>query len=128
MKKLTHLEFLNDTVSFYSADPKGRRALNQDGECVYLAEDGRKCAIGRYIKEDEKEAFNNLGTLAGLLSEHPNCLKPSIANLSQNFLARIQNLHDGDRNWDEFGLTEFGKATFEVIKDYAIELDSEINE
>jgi hypothetical protein len=46
------LAFLEDTVQFYSQDPKGRRSLSTAG-CMYQNQNGCKCAIGRYIPDDK---------------------------------------------------------------------------
>ena len=44
------LEFLEDTIKYYSEDPSGRRSV-ENGQCMYKSSDGRKCAVGRFISD-----------------------------------------------------------------------------
>jgi hypothetical protein len=46
---MTASEFVLDTLAFYEGHPE-RLALDQKGcSCLYRTEDGRKCAIGRWL-------------------------------------------------------------------------------
>jgi hypothetical protein len=110
------LEVLNDTVEYYSADVK-RRAIEEDGTCRFLTDDGRKCAVGRYIKEDSPdEVWKQEGLSEDLLYTHPNCLTIEIPRI---FWLKLQYLHDKCEFWgSETGLSEAGVRRSEEIKEW----------
>lgn len=47
-------EVYNDTLQYYMEDPNRRAAEGTTGKysCKYRTEDGRMCAVGRYIPEE----------------------------------------------------------------------------
>lgn len=139
-------DLLRDTISFYSVDPVGRRAAEQGSSfsgpiCFYITEDGRRCAIGRYMTD---EGINDFGdSKKGLYQLIPLVLEknnmdsdnfdvignnmPKVPEFSEKvhdipigFLARIQDLHDGVSCWNlniDGGLSEFGKSRVKIIID-----------
>jgi hypothetical protein len=50
---MTKIDIINDTVAFYSADPKRLRSL-EDGNCVYNGINGNHCGVGRYFIDEVK--------------------------------------------------------------------------
>lgn len=93
------LEFLEDTVKYYSEDVSRRAIDRSPGKkppCQYKTRDGRKCAIGRHIL-DEKYSSDLEGKFAHQVLH---TVKKEIAELGSNFLSYIQNLHDHEDNWD----------------------------
>jgi len=101
------LAFLNETVEFYSQDPKGRRAVLAKftmPTCRYRTDDGRKCAIGRHIPDD----LYHTGMEGALTTETMKTLPSEISELGISFLEAVQGLHDNNKYWDENGLTEQG--------------------
>lgn len=114
------LEFLQDTINYYSEDTSRRAVVYIDefNECRYLTEDGRKCAIGRVINisYEDSEKLSNVtvanSNIVKLLPEH-------IKVLGIDFLSRIQRLHNCDTYWNEDGLSAIGKETVtDIIKEY----------
>lgn len=98
------LEFLEDTIAYYSEDVN-RRAVN-NMRCSYKTEDGKKCAIGRYISEKK---YNSIIEGHGVGSSVVYKLLPKkILDLDIDFLDDIQDLHDQNYHWDKNGLTEKG--------------------
>lgn len=127
---MNHLEFLEDTIAFYSVDPKGRRAVNDTGHCKYRIFDKNdnkvaSCAIGRYIPDDKYKPdlegeFIQKMQIKGIIS-------PKIRGLENDFLVSVQRLHDGKHFWDENGLTPAGEERAEELRERAKELDEQNN-
>lgn len=46
-------QFILDTLLPYKENPKLCGYDNKDSRCMYLMEDGRKCAVGKHMKEGE---------------------------------------------------------------------------
>lgn len=111
--KQRRIKFLNDMIQYYSEDVL-RRSKSEDGDwCCYLAYNGNKCAIGRWIpKEKYISSVERNGVNAFVLS----ILPKEIANLDKCFLQDVQFLHDGNHNWSNEGLSEQGKSEIDVIK------------
>lgn len=109
------LEFLNDTVNYYSEDVT-RRAVDCYEICVYFDETTKnKCAIGRFIDENIlKSKIQLFGSVAR--NEIFELLPKNIQELEKRFLMEMQFLHDNSDNWNENGLSEQGKHQVEVIK------------
>lgn len=113
--KEARLNFLNDTVKYYSEDIS-KRGVTPDGNCAYRYND-KKCAIGRYIPDDKYneniETFNcGQDIVFNLLSE-------DIQKLGRDFLIRIQEFHDYDNNWNDWNderLTYAGVEDIQHIK------------
>ena len=108
------LLFFNETVEFYSKDPKNLRAF-KNNRCVYCpTETSPGCAIGRHVEDKEFLAQNEGTSVHGLFDVLPD---RDLKELGRNFLQRVQRIHDAHEYWDETGLTELGKkGVREVIK------------
>lgn len=112
------LGFLEDTVRYYSENVS-RRALDKNGQCKYKTEDGRKCAIGRYIINDEMcEALDcsTANTVHSIFKYNSNFLPKNIIDLGSMFLSEIQKLHDVNFHWNLKGLTKSGKEKVKEIE------------
>ena len=110
------LDFLEDTVKYYSEDISRRAVKNSS--CRYRTNDGRKCAIGRFIPDD---LYNEK------IEEHCideifkyKCIPDELKELGVNFLRNIQHLHDFDSNWDDCGLSSKGEEWVYFIKNKII--------
>ena len=104
--KMTRLDILEDIVDFYGKDVK-RRCLDLADECKYNF-DGKRCAVGRYMSEEvaRKADFDN-GNYNALIE---NELLPADFPFREDraFWAEIQDLHDSERHWGNFGLNSNG--------------------
>lgn len=113
------LEFLEDTVKYYSQDIN-RRAVSEDGKCKYKTKDGKKCAIGRFLIEEKYDPCMDESEFSysanALIKNYPNCLPENIVCLGGNFLSDVQMLHDHKPYWGEKGLSELGKLYIDSIK------------
>lgn len=94
---MTFLELVKNTFDFYCAD-LNRRAVGNDLGITYYSyetEDGRNCAIGRYLKEPGQ--FRRLnGSIMHVLGDDikRSDLKPEIQDLTDEALGFVQWLHD----------------------------------
>lgn len=135
---MTHLAFLEDTISFYSVDPKGRRAETIGGNCRYRIFDanGNKtasCAIGRYIPDKKYNPVLEGEFIRTM--QHNKVLSTKIRHLNTDFLISVQRLHDGNiegygpnKYWDDKGLTEAGQKRANELRELAKELDGQSNQ
>ena len=108
--QMTAQQIIDETVTFYAADPKGRRSVNSNDLCMYLAEDGRMCAVGRCLISPGDA--NNNATAAGLADLNggslDNLLLPRYRGHTWELWERLQYLHDFGGHWDWYGLTREG--------------------
>ncbi len=109
------LKVLEDTCEYFNVSKR-----NADGfTCRYnpIHEKTEGCAIGRLIKDkalcakfDELEAFES--GVDYVFDELPEDLQ----ELGQEFLARLQDLHDDVDNWTETGMSDDGLEQKDSIK------------
>tara|TARA_R110000796_G_scaffold194914_2_gene311273 strand:+ start:824 stop:1201 length:378 start_codon:yes stop_codon:yes gene_type:complete len=119
----TKLEIIEETVNHYTTE---RNSRAMDGlECVYNAEDGSHCAIGRCFKDsyrneghefkfnqdtDTGDLDNELGGLDSFLSEE-------YKGHDSAFWGNLQSLHDRNRYWNnDFELSIGGNEYVEKLK------------
>lgn len=120
---MTKEEILDETIAFYSEDPK-RRAMIPVGRCAYNTEDGRHCAVGRCLKPSLLEQGTKLDgnhdsvyrfvqkqnsipigeTVIGI----DNILDDKYKGHTLTFWSELQHIHDNNRHWSDSGLTEIG--------------------
>lgn len=99
------LEILEETKDFYLEDPERIAYVGGEG-CVYLTDDGRKCAVGRMLTPEGlkfaiEEKAGGVYSLFRLVKEHQEttgqnfeCFKPEYQGLSKDFLCKLQEFHD----------------------------------
>lgn len=122
----TKKQIIEETVDFYSADPKGRRSI-YGGSCLYLSTSGCKCAVGRYLRTDIEIKglrlpsvsidslcdYNNVNHIDSLLIEE-------VRGHGYEFWNDLQQLHDYDGYWDNNKISYEGrKYAHELLKRYA---------
>ena len=106
------LGILKETKEYYEEDVE-RRAVADNGECVYTDKDGNHCAIGRLLKSeyqtDEWEYNADTGVTQLDVDEY---LEEDYQNLPYPFWCKLQDLHDLPSNWhtEGNGLTSTGIA------------------
>lgn len=124
VERLTKLEILNETISFYGEDPK-RRAINfheEDGNtCLYNTNDGRHCAVGRCFTDEIKalgESFKeNKMTSADNLNDLESLLQDKYKGHEVRFWHELQKLHDECSYWGDKGLSIVGEVRVNSIKE-----------
>ena len=113
-------DILKDTVDYYREDPQGRRAVDVNGDCEYTTEDGRHCAIGRYMREEflDTEWKENHGIgVRGLSSAVDYYLVHEVRGLDEDFWADLQNIHDTASNWLEWSQEQDGLRDYKFSDD-----------
>ena len=110
------LELLEDTVNFYSVDPVGRRAVDDNGFCFYVMPDGKRCAIGRFLSMQCDDRHITMNIL-GLKDNRNEIFSEEISSIPGNLLRLIQNFHDTSSNWNLHGLSETGQFHYEELKE-----------
>jgi hypothetical protein len=117
-KKMERL--LNETISYYSENPKRRCAVN--GKCFYdPASVGKEdisdgCAIGRLMTVRQKKKADK-DYRARAINFLPSDLIPRrVRGLSMIFLSAIQTLHDESGYWNSKGLSKIGRIKVERIR------------
>lgn len=113
-KKERMRAILDDTVEYYSEDTS-RRCFEPGYGCFYRSE-GKKCAIGRFIPDENYSLEMEEEGATTIISRFHNCLPPEIEELPSKFLGNLQFFHDNAFNWGEEGLTGQGKESVEFLK------------
>lgn len=126
----TKLEILDETVQYYTEDPK-RRATTKGplgrNLCVYLAEDGRMCAFSRCMIDPSRA--KDVATPCGDMVERllgkrvrtdevipVGILKPEYDGYTIHFWLQIQGIHDSGEYWDDKGMTGIGKERVKTLR------------
>lgn len=119
---MNHSEFLEDTVAFYSADTSRRAVDDNSISCRYRTNDGRKCAIGRFISDENYDESIEGCEITLLDNEY---LPDWMRKLNKDFLTSMQNFHDGSIFWSKNGLSLDGENKYKRLKNWAKKLDKE---
>lgn len=134
---MTQLEYLLDTLEYYSVDPEKRRSfiLIEPGRqsCKYapVKETSEGCAIGRKLigTTEQKQAWDKsyasymgiVGTYLGPINDVVDIRPEWMKDMSMNFLQELQRFHDNKSNWADVGLTREGKYNLKsILEEYAI--------
>lgn len=108
----TKLQIINETVAYYEASPS-LRATNK-GDCYYLNVNGKRCAVGRCLRDDVEALTLNgqwdcLTDLDGPINDKDSLLRPEYRRHGNDFWMDLQKLHDQNRNWTDNGLSPIGE-------------------
>lgn len=125
MKRLTKLEIVQETVDFYSADPK-RRSYNTVDGCTFNGKEDTHCAFGRcLLPEYQEQGFyleGNSQTISVFTKFHgkefDDMLQEQYRGHDIEFWIRLQHLHDITENWNKSGISFEGELA--VNKFYEI--------
>lgn len=110
---LSMLEILDETIEYYTHNPRG---ITDEGVCLYLTEDGKKCAVGRCLVEGRIPTTFEGGINSLVRKYGTFLLRPQYRGHTEAFWADLQGLHDRAENWCENGLTEMGERNVYRIK------------
>lgn len=99
---MTALEVVQDTVEFYRTNPK---AQLKGGACQYKTEDGKMCALGRFIdwEKVEKRGLsaeflnNNIGSYDASYTNRStliSLLRSDVVGLDESLWGDLQEFHD----------------------------------
>ena len=126
-------KILKDTRDWYAEDPKGRRSLDKDGNCLFTWGKNH-CAVGRYMQEtfQQEDWVQNNESVNELCNDSPGigynidwCLREEVQGLDPDFWTHLQEFHDTrhywntkTENWDnqtDKGLSFHGKDKYNEI-------------
>jgi len=112
-KPLSMLEILDETIEYYTHNPRG---ITNEEVCLYLTEDGKKCAVGRCLIEG-KVPIEFQGGVYSLLRKYGTVLlKPQYRSHQRAFWSDLQTLHDRSHYWVVGGLSDEGERYVNQIK------------
>ncbi len=104
--------FLDETVAHFNIN---NRATENEWSCEYKHKYNGGCAIGRKVSA---ELADKLSGPVGLCFK---LLPMDLQELTQQFLAQVQRLHDRSVFWNENGLSEEGKLRYaDVCKEFEL--------
>ena len=113
----TKTEIIKETVAKYGGDPSLRGVKEGGGPCVYLADNGNRCAVGQYSDSrilDEAEV--SVSFLARKIDNGlDNHLIEEVRGHDLSFWRRLQAWHDSHGNFTKTGLTEQGREYTESL-------------
>jgi hypothetical protein len=113
--KITYLDVLNDTISYYSEDTSRRSISGSGNNCLYNGPNGKQCAFARCAKQISTKHEGK--SAAHIIRILPNILKDEYAHLTdKDFWQNLQNLHDDSECWDGNGLSVHGKRYTEDLR------------
>jgi len=119
-KKLKPIDIIEDTLKFYSVNPLERRSITLAGTCLY-SNNGKKCAVGRYMKIDFNNNYHlNVESISSLLESYEidRLLDDKVSHIKNiHFWSDLQLLHDISSHWSDTGITEDGIEYYEYLKD-----------
>ncbi len=121
-QKALMLSVLEETVKFYSKDPKKRRSVSPSGLCKYNGENNTHCAVGRCLTkkwhtvDDLDTGFSTAVTGIDKRFSLEKMLQKKYRGLPINFWTELQRLHDVSENWNKKGLSDVGKTEINEIK------------
>lgn len=87
-------QFILDTLLPYKQNPKLCAA--EGGQCLYLTKDGRKCAVGKHMKEGEwQEYLQGFNTLVLRYDKESILTEEALShNLTDDIWLAMQEYHD----------------------------------
>lgn len=122
----TRVDIIDETVKFYSENPRAMRAKQLPSEpdsCAYVAPNGERCAFARCCTEDGVRWLHaNLegSNVQGIETRDKNLnemLKPEYRGHDLHFWINIQRLHDSSEFWGQDGkLTPVGNSRVQRLK------------
>ena len=101
-------KILKDTRDWYAEDPKGRRSLDKDGNCLFTWGKNH-CAVGRYMQEtfQQEDWVQNNESVNELCNDSPGigynidwCLREEVQGLDADFWTNLQEFHDTRHYWN----------------------------
>lgn len=118
---MTKVQIIEQVMEGYIKDPSTRAIEGK--KCKYKTEDGRKCAIGRCMKEDNDRKIFNLEEDVEGLEDYLNkdgkklddILEDKYKGHDINFWMKLQEMHDTYILWNEEGLTAGGKTRYQQL-------------
>lgn len=136
---------LLDTLRYYGEDTRRR---SSDGSfCFFMHEDGRRCAVGRFVLPEKESFFKEMdqahnSNIEAAVHEHQRRARSEgrditeeeaihelvgISDANINDLMLLEILHDEECNWDKDGLTDFGRETVKHFRPDLVEIFQQLD-
>lgn len=94
-KRMTKKEIIMDTYNFYKDNLDKFAINNYSGDCRYLTEDGKKCAVGRYMTEGKHQKEEGDFHMLSCIYSEKEFFIPKVRGHGQSFWQSLQEqLHD----------------------------------
>ncbi len=129
---MTAIEIIEETAAAYTSK---NRAIAPSGNCVYLAENGNKCAVGRCLNPSglkfamELREETGVGELAEYAADaglsFDDLLEEKYKGHGEEFFAALQSFHDHDKFWSDSGLSYWGQLKKQELLELYGEKDEE---
>jgi hypothetical protein len=113
----TKLEIIDETVEYYKTHNRGIQK-NSDclDSCVYINEDGDKCAVGRCLVSPTADWIGDVFDVFSDSETLNKRLLPEYQGHDIHFWKDIQCLHDVHSNWEN-GITPYGLHNISMLKE-----------
>lgn len=115
---MTAKELILETVEYYK---NNKRAVDENGICKYIDDEGNMCAVGRCLIDPTDIKFDNPDdTSVCYIIDLEDNIKSMYKTISIDTWKELQYLHDTDSFWYEHELTKRGEAYVnELLESYA---------
>jgi len=114
-------KLLDETVAYYSEDTS-RRASSLRGECQYITDDGRMCAVGRCLQNPNEVdlasgSFMSTGYISESIVFDACVFKEGYEGFDKYFWRRLQSIHDSMISWKKKkGMKRAGLKLVDALK------------
>lgn len=109
-------EIIKETAAVYNS---ANRALDAaTGDCMYLTNDGKKCAVGRCMAHPTITMTGSVGTLRENYQHYLSLedeLLPDYRGHSLDFWDGLQRFHDTPHFWTSTGLSGSGQEYLDYL-------------
>lgn len=128
-------ELIENTAAFYNTKNWAAIEGPNSWECKYETEDGKNCAVGRWMTLEAKEKYkspycggitdvitDSIRDRAFYLADRPernktldSLLVEEVRGHDYEFWQELQGFHDNDLHWSEDGINKYGVQAKEVL-------------
>jgi hypothetical protein len=112
---MTKLEIIKETVEYYKNNNRG---ISNNGNCVYLSQNGDMCAVGRCLENPEdigikpKDIETKTIDADFLIADYGDGIfKKQYQGHDPRFWQKLQNFHDTNRFWVSYKTKKGNKLT-----------------
>jgi hypothetical protein len=108
--QLSKIEILEIVAKTYTSKT---RSVDEEGDCVYLSKDGKRCGAGLFLKPEFNTCNIEMMRIIPAIRKGKVCKEDFLLEVQSHFedhlfWGKIQSLHDTHCYWNETGLSEDG--------------------
>lgn len=82
---------------------RGAERAYEGSSCMYLTQDGNKCAVGAVLSPEALEEVADLEGSVDSILDGDGLAAAEVMEIGPDFLTRSQAIHDMEESWDQFG-------------------------